>query len=195
MAANTSSSGPSWAGPGPLALNQAGPRSVGIRNAVDHGRTCGCSIGAVDPPAQPGQRPLRPAKRFRLPGRVEPGALPRGGRDRPRVSGSCRRRRSCRRCRATTGPSARSRLAAGPDRGLDRLAAARGRSVPAPWPAPGARARRPSGPRAAPSPGAAISRCCWAGVIVFMPVAVVGRHLLAHRGLAPPPRGRPGDGR
>ena len=44
---NTSSNGPSCAAPGPDALNQTVVPSVGTRIAVDHGRTCGCSIGPV----------------------------------------------------------------------------------------------------------------------------------------------------
>ena len=173
--AKTRSSGPSWAGPGPLALNHAGPASVARRMAVDQGRTCGCSAGptrvspcaasfrsaqASAPACQSGSSHVRAP--------VATGA-------RSALTCPCHPRTASRRCRARRpGPGARSspcrrsgwrcRSVLCWARAASRWAfscATRWRSA-AFWAAAISFAWR------------TISRCCWAGVIVFSPVAVVG---------------------
>ena len=73
-----------------------------------------------------------------------------------------------------------------------RLGGARPPPSPRPAAAAPPRARRPSGPPRSPAAWRAISRCCWAGVIVFMPGrrrrVDAGPHRRLGRGLPRPRR-------
>ena len=102
-ARRTSSSGPSYAGPGPVALNQTGAavgRDAHRRRPRPHVRLLD---RARDPAAEPRQLARDPRLDRCPPGRVEP--RPDPGRDRLailpgcRVSGPCRRRTGSRRRR------------------------------------------------------------------------------------------------
>ena len=160
--------------PGPEALSQTGPavgRDRGSRSTT--AVTCGCSIGPlIRRPSRPRARVSTQPTTSRLPGRVEPGPTAAGRDQRPLPAAEQGPEHAADEVLAdprghhpAAGPDARCRSSsAGP------CAASRCGLLPAPC----ARARRPSGRRPSRAPGAAISRCCWAGVIVLSPVAVVG---------------------
>ena len=169
-------------------LEPDGPPSVGTRIAVDHGRTCGCSIGPLTRRPSPSSVGRDPGLRAGSPRRGRARSVAPVG-----ISGSLPPPKSV--------PKT-PRMMSWPSRDVTTLPPVRIAVVDRPLLGLGGVARRPS-PAALRSRSAAfwaaaisfawraISRCCWAGVIVFSPVAVVG----SHPGRASRPRPQPARGR